>query len=141
MERKSRLGFPVVNGVYISVVSTLSLIVAILVATQVITVGVDPEIRGPSYKGQSTGDWLGPFFLHGSRAVVSWMPTEGIIQPGEEAQLCYAENRTCLDVFLEVGKGREFDLRSGEPVAEGWYYLLYTRMTGTMKTYEVYLYD
>ncbi len=92
-----------------------------------------------SYVWDEWGDMMGPFHLHGEKAMVSWMPTEITIQAGAEAQFHYATNKTALNVFAPVGIATEFDLSNGGQLDEGWYYLYYGTV-GTNKTVEVYLY-
>ncbi|MFQ6061029.1 MAG: hypothetical protein ACE5KV_07040 [Thermoplasmata archaeon] len=93
-----------------------------------------------AYSGQTTGDWMGPFPIFGEEAIISWIPTEGTIQSGETAQFCYAQNRTCFGLYLQVGMIGTYDISNGGELNQGWYYLHYTPMTGTNKTIDVFLY-
>ncbi len=92
-----------------------------------------------SYVWDKWGDMMGPFHLHGEKAMVSWMPTESTIQPGQKAEFYNATSQTALGVFAVVGNATEIDLLNGGLLSEGWYYLHYG-LVGTNKTVEVYLY-
>lgn len=140
--------------VYMTAIGTLSLITAVLFATHVVSVAVYPEVTPPdvnvtvdedllkswhlSYSEEFDGDWLGPFQLTGERARVSWAPAESTGQPGQLAQFCHALDRACVNEYVEVGESREIVV--GGALAEGWYYLSYGSMTGSLKAIEVYLY-
>jgi hypothetical protein len=163
VEKKTRVSFENIYRAYMIVVSLVSLIVAGLFATQVISVSVHPEIEIPdvevdvpdvnvdipenltkrwtqSYRGDALEDWLGPFFLTGDRALISWSPAEGTALPDAEAQLYHAVNRSSINLFITVGVPTEFSLGNGGNLTQGWYYIYHGLMTGTNKTVEVYLY-
>lgn len=106
-----------------------------------INVTVDEDLlKGwhQSFSAEFTGDWLGPFQLTGERARVSWAPAESTGQPGDEAQFCHALDRTCVNEYVEIGQSKEIIV--GSDLVEGWYYLKYGSMTGSLKAIEVYLY-
>lgn len=150
--KRSRLGLA---GEWIRTVApVVGVIIAILIAMRAIPILVYPEITvetppaevtipetwHQSHVSDTTGDWMGPFLLTGEKASISWMMKEGTIQSGEQAELCYAQNSTCINAFVEVGVPTELNLLDGVPPDEGWYYLHYTPATGPLKTVEVYLY-
>lgn len=135
-----------VLGTGFAATSLIVAIAALVFSTYAVTVSVNPQVTVDTkawhlaHESEAAGDWLGPFYLRGERAQITWTIVEGVAGPVGAAELCDAETRGCEGLGIAIGEVVVFDLRDGAFPEEGWHVLTHTEASSLVKAVVVYLY-